>query len=145
MRVSILTGMLALGLSASASAAQGAEPPEWDQARVTELARQLVAELDAALSAAAEAPAQETVRQQRQRDAAVLQVKRVRQDAARLYNDLRGGRGRYPTAPIFERALDRASDTFQIGGDAVTFKEPLAHWRAAGEIAREMARYYEEP
>lgn len=134
--------VVAVGFALSAPA--GAEPLAWDQARVTELAKQLVGELDAALAAASESPAQETVRQQRQRDAAIGQVRRVRQDAAKLFNDLRGGRGRYPTAPIFQRALERASETFQIGGDAVAFKEPVAHWEAAGEIARAMARYYEE-
>lgn len=138
--------LLALWVSLSAlgfAAPLGAEPVEWDQPRVTALAADLLSELDAALAAAADSPEQESVRQQRQRDAAVGQVKRVRQHAEKLLSELRAGRGLYQTQPYFRVAHELASETFQIAGDAVPFEEPIRHWKAAGEIAQEMSRYYE--
>ena len=141
--LTVLATLSVLGLALSSPL--GAEPVAWDQARITELAKQLVAELDAALAAAEEAPEQATVRLQRQRDAAIGQVTRVHQVAEKLYSELRAGRGLHQTAPYFEDALERASETYEIAGEAVRFKKSIEHWEAAGEIARKMAPYYERP
>jgi hypothetical protein len=122
-----------------------AQALEWDQERVIELAEQLTQELAAASAAASEAPAQQTVMQQRSRDAAVRQIERVRSDADALLKKLRAGLGRDATATYFYLVLERAGEVIEIAGDAVPRKDPIAHWRAAGETAREMARYYPKP
>lgn len=120
-----------------------AEPREWDLARVTELADRLVTELAEGRKAAAKAPAQESVHQQRTRDAAVVRVEQVHRVALEYRRLLRPGVSRFETEGLFISLRDLASGVGEEAGDAVPRREPIGHWRNALHLISELGEYYE--
>ncbi len=118
------------------------EAQAWDQQRVRELAVQLSEQLRAARAAAAEAPEQDTVLQQRSRDAVVARVTRMQAVADQLRTQLGAGWGREETRGSFESVRDQARQALDKAGDAVPRKKPFAHFTAARETVNQMAPFY---
>ena len=138
-RVALLAVSAWLLFAATASAL------EWDQARVTELAKALhdgIAELriDPGVSAS-----QATAMQQRRHAGALAALKESERALVQLHDMLRRGRDRTSTQGVFERVVEIIGSVRALAEDS--WIEPAAREKAARarEIVAELQEFYAEP
>ncbi len=133
--LSVLVALLPTGAPAG-------EAQPWNPQSMHALSVQLSEQLRAVRTAAAQAPEQDTVLQQRSRDAVVARVTRMQAVADQLRTQLEAGWGREETRGSFESVRDQARQALDKAGDAVPRKEPFAHFSAARETVNQMAPFY---
>ena len=126
------------------SAPAAGEPLPWDQEAATQLTLEITVELRALLAAAAAAPSQPSVLQQRKRDAAAFQVRHALMAAEELLSKLREGWDRDTTEAYFRVLRVEGKQVLEVYGDAQRMKAPSAHWEAATAAARKLAAYYHD-
>jgi hypothetical protein len=126
------------------SAPAPGEPLPWDQEAATQLALEITVELRELLVAAAAAPSQPSVMQQRKRDAAAFQVRHALMAAEELLSKLREGWDRDATEAYFQILRIEGEQVLETYGDAQRMKAPTAHWNAATAAARKLAGYYHD-
>lgn len=131
---------VSLGLAGRA----GAEPAAWDPERATSLSEKLVEIARQLEEAAAEAPAQPTAMQQRTRDAALLQLPRIRANAEELHRRLGRGWDRDETVAYFAQLRESVQELWTRARDAkVLSQRAVDLLDEARSVARELGAYYD--
>ncbi len=91
----------------------------WDQEVATKLATDLEQTLRDAYEKSLKAPPQQTVLQQRGRDAAQGVIRRARDLSADYARKMRAGWSRQASEPHFRAVMDEVAHIWETGGDAV--------------------------
>ena len=132
---------LALIAAAAATAAPPAAP-KWDQQAVLALGEKLASALKDAQAASREAPLQATAMQQRNRDGALSEFRRVREAADAYVAKLRAGWDRDMTAAYFRTVRNGLRDALKSARDAVPSEQVDQHLNEANQALSELAPYY---
>ena len=143
----ILRGMmlgLGLGLVSGAVATTAVAQAEWNQERVTALAKELrddVKELKITVRKNPDAPIGGARRAQYEaRD----QLRVVQGLAGHLHNDLEDGAGRAETITTYKRIQTARRDLEELGRKAALRENTLEKVMAVQDVLRRLAPYYEE-
>jgi len=132
------------GLVSVAFPAGAAEPDEWDQQRVTDLATQLEAAIRGLIDDPGLESRQTTAMQERQHQAAVTDVRRLAGLAEELARKLRGGRGYHQTRPIFDQIQLLRSGIREYASDSRISKSAEEKAQAAVELLGQLDAYYRD-
>ena len=132
---------LALFASAAATAAPP-EAPKWNQKDVLALGERLSGALRDAEAASREAPIQSTALQQRKRDGALSEFRRVRESADAFVAKVRAGWDREMTSAYFRSVRNGLRDAHASARDAVPSEQVGQHLDEADQAIAELARYY---
>ena len=140
---SAAAGIAALALFAAASVT-AAPPagPKWNQQDVLALAEKLAGALRDGEAASREAPLQDTAMQQRRRDGALADFRRVRESADALVAKLRSGWDRDMTSAYFRTVRNGLRDALSSARDAVPSEEVGQHLDEANAAIADLARFY---
>ena len=134
---------LGLLLLAALLAPVSAPALEWDGEQVESLAVELVELTGRVLALAPRQLEQETVLQQRQRDAAVSQMRRAHELARTYLSRLRGDRDREATEPFFFQLREAVRAVRRVARDAVPSKQIEPLLRSIRMVTEQIAVYYE--
>ena len=146
---SLLVAASALPLSCASNGQEAASPAaetttsvkEWDQAHVTDLARQLAdvsREADRIMRS-------RNLGDQQRRDFFRMReiVRRVRNETSRLALLLEGGAGHDETLPVFETLGMHVRDAKEVLGRLFTTQDLNQQFDKARELLNELAPYYD--
>ena len=134
---------LCLLLLAALLAPVSAPAVEWDPEQVESLAVELVELTGRVLALAPRQLGQETVIQQRQRDAAVRQMERTHELARTYLDRLRGDPEPEATEPFFFQLREAVRAVRQVARDAVPSKQIEPLLRSIRMVTERIAVYYE--
>ena len=140
-RTAAWIGALALIASAAATAAPP-EAPKWNQQHVLALGERISSALRAAEAASREAPDQSTALQQRKRDGALSEFRRVRESADALVAKVRAGWDRDMTSAYFRSVRNGLRNARASAQDAVPSEQVGQHLDEADQAIAELARFY---
>lgn len=116
----------------------------WDAERALALTERLDVEIAATVSAAHGAPSQGSVREERQRGAALSEVPTLEAAVSDLLRALRSGGDRDATLPYFERVQKAMGAVVASIDDASPRKATADRWQKSNATLRELGRLYAE-
>jgi hypothetical protein len=129
-------------IAGGAASAEPAAAPKWNQPEVLALAEQLAGALRDGEAASREAPLQSTALQQRKRDGAISEFRRVREAADAYVAKLRAGWDRDMTAAHFRTVRNGLRNALSSARDAVPSEQVGQHLDDANRAVAELSRYY---
>ena len=145
--------LLILSLVSSASGegpapAETADPEvmsegDWDQAAVTSLANELELTLQVAEKQSMNAPPQQTVLQQRDRDAAQAVIHRAREASEVYARRMRSGWDREDSEAYFRAVLEEVGHIWETAGDAVPAESAKPLIDRLRSLTEELRVWYE--
>lgn len=127
---------------ASGAAAQDADPG-WDAAAVGQLATELEKTLQEAYARSLKAPPQQTVLQQRTRDAAQGAIRRARDLSADYARKLRAGYDRDASEPYFRAVANEVAYVWETAADAVPAETAKPLIERLQKILEELTAHYD--
>lgn len=127
--------VLAVGLSAGAEG--------WDQQRAIELSSQLEETFDLVVQSAETAARQQTVMQQRTRDAALSEFKHVRDISRDYAAKIREGWGREDSEPFFSQLRQATRRAREIARDAVPVPKVAVLLERVDSLLLQLSKQYE--
>ena len=134
---SVLFGLVSVAFPAGA-----AEPVDWDQQRATDLATQFEAAIRGLIDDPGLESPQTTAMQERQHQAAVIDVRRLAGLSEELARKLRGGRGYHQTRPIVE-AMEQLRDSIrEYARDSRLSKSAREKGQSAASLLTQLGRLY---
>lgn len=122
----------------------GRDAAAWDGQRALVLAERLDVEIAATVSAAEGGPDAGSVREERQRGAALAEVPALQGAVTSLLGALRAGGDRDATQPYFERVQKAMEAVVSSADDNTPRKATLDRWEKSGATLRELGRLYAE-
>ncbi len=127
-----------------AATASGQAPPDWDQQRVTQLAAEFARTVQAITEDSGARHAQPTAIQQREHDAALVDLSDLNRAAFDLVDMLKSGKGYAQTRTAFRRVVALRESIRGYAADSQV--SDSVHQRAedARAVLRELGRYYAE-
>jgi hypothetical protein len=133
---------LLLALSGAGGSLAEGEPGSWDAEAVAKRADEIEAIFRETYELSLSPPPQQTALQQRQRDAAQGQIRRVRDLAADYAGRMRSGWSRSDSEPYFRLLVEGVEELWSTAGDAVPQAKAKALLDRANEIMNELQAYY---
>jgi hypothetical protein len=118
------------------------EPGGWDAELVTKRAVELEAIFRETYELSLSPPPQQTALQQRQRDAAQGEIRRVRDLAADYAGRMRSGWSRADSEPYVRLLVEGVNELWSTAGDAVPQAKAKALLDRANEIMNELQAHY---
>lgn len=141
-----LLGLLLLGgLPSFATDEPGTPPPTWDPAMAKRLSAELVSVLEKARLRGADAAPQQTVLQQRQRDAAEGSIRRMLEAAQAFDQRMRDGADRAESEVYYRALVEQVRTTLATAGDAVPAPGVQPLLDRMDEILEKLRRMYAAP
>ena len=137
----LLAMFACLGMLVAQPAA--AEPKEWDQAAVTEIAKQLAEAAGDLRVSVRRTPPATAGSQRRVRFQALDDLRVAESSINSLARRLESGEGREETYPTFKRIRTLRNDIAMQARRANITEPTLSKLAAAGELLEQMASYYE--
>ena len=135
---SVLFGLVSVAFPAGA-----AEPVDWDPQRATDLATQFEAAIRGLIDDPGLESPQTTAMQERQHQAAVIDVRRLAGLSEELARKLRGGRGYHQTRPIVE-AMEQLRDSIrEYARDSRLSKSAREKGQSAASLLTQLGRFYD--
>lgn len=137
-----LTGLVAF-LGASIAGVVGAELAQWDQARVTSIAQQLVPAANAWELAVRQED--DTIGSGTAREESSLrqQARTLREMSAGLAAHLAKGKGHDQTLDLYRSLREVADDTEEAAQRAELDAPAIAAWSKVADLLRQIAPYYD--
>lgn len=140
----LLTGLLLLLLTSAlpALADEPADDDTWNTAMATQLAQELADVLEEARARGEMAPPQETVLQQRMRDAAQGSIRRATEASAAYAKQMRDGADRALSERYFRAVVDEVRSLRATAGDAIPAANVQPLLNRMDEILEDLGRMY---
>lgn len=122
----------------------GSDAAAWDGQRAILLTERLDVEIAATVSAAEGGPDAASVREERQRDAALAEVPALQGAVTALLGALRDGGDRDATRPYLDRVQKAMEAVVSSADDNTPRKATLDRWEKSLATLRELGRLYAE-
>jgi hypothetical protein len=122
-----------------------AAPPAWNDARATQLAQELAAVLEEARARGQNAPPQETVLQQRKRDAAQGSARRATEAGAAYAKQMREGADRALSERYFRAVVVEIRSLRATADDVIPAEDVEPLLDRMDEILDELGQMYRAP
>lgn len=140
-RIFAFAAVVAVGFGATGAKA---EPATWDQKRVTSIAQKLAVSIGELRETIRKQPVASNTPQTKVRYQALDDLRTMKQVCDNLARDLKAGRGREETYPIYQRIQGIRRDLDSHGRKADVKMDTLNSYAKTADLLRQLAPYYEE-